>query len=135
MRNEGKKGKRQKREEEGEEDKDEAKTTVGLHHRRIGLPGLLVLFVESHFSLLCSKHHLYLMRPLQSPEKRDAGNSSVPPPSHVCLLATQILLFFHNSHSLLSSFPHFPGLSLDISLVIFIEQLSPSAESVIFQWV
>lgn len=70
---------------------------------------LHVLFVESHLPLLWSKHHPYLMRPSQSPGKRDAGNSSVPslPYSHLQLTATQILiplsLLFHNSHFLFMS--------------------------------
>lgn len=82
-----------KRVEGGEEEDgetDEANKTAGLHRSRMGLPGLLVLFVESHLPLLCSKHHPYLMRPLQSPGKRDAGNSSAPHPTSTFPL-TQIL--------------------------------------------
>lgn len=53
--------------------------TGGFRHSRMGLPRLLVLFVESHMPLLCSKHHPYLIRPSQSCGKKDAGNSSAPP--------------------------------------------------------
>lgn len=68
------------REEDGET--DEAKKTAGLHRSGMGLPGMLVLFVESHLPLLCSKHHPYLMRPLQSPEKKMMGTLlSLLPPS------------------------------------------------------
>lgn len=75
--------------QDGETDK--VKKTVRLHRSRMGLPGLLVLFVESHLPLLCSKHHPYLMRPLQSPGKRDAGNSSAPPSTTSAFPATQIV--------------------------------------------
>lgn len=51
----------------------------GFLRSRTGLPRLLVLFVESHLGLLCSKHHPYLIRPLQSCGNGDAGNSSAHP--------------------------------------------------------
>lgn len=86
---------------------------------------LLVLFVESHLPLLCSKHHPYLMRPLQSPGKKRCWELFCNPP-HPSPLSPSLkfspytTFLFHNSLSFLLSIP---VLSLSLSfhhpLVIF----------------
>lgn len=106
-----------------DEEADEAKKTRGSITACLGLPDWL--FVESHLPLLCSKHHPYLMRPLQSPGKIDAGNFFCPPlHSHFFYLRyphcsnshpSVLFSFIISSHCFLLSFSVFLNLSLQIT--------------------
>lgn len=98
--------------------------TAGLHRSGMGLPGLLVLFVESHLPLLCSKHYPYLMRPLQSCGKEMLGTSSAAPPHHHFPRHSNchrsVLFSFIIPLPLLLSFPRFSeNLSFDCSFSYF----------------
>lgn len=90
-----------------------------LHCSRTGLHGLLVLCCLWSPTCPCSKHYAYLMRPLQSCGKRDAGNSSAtppkPPPTPPLNLSPLSTFLFHNSPRPLLS-PPAPNISFLIVL-------------------
>lgn len=117
----GKKGDGQRTEgKERDGDTEVAKKTAVLHHSRMGLSWLPVLFAESHLPQLCSKHHPYLMRPLQSAWKGDAGSSCVPPPPSPLLKLSPLSTFpYDSSPSLLLRFSVFLFFRLNLFLYDF----------------